>query len=259
MLCCTYLSNREGRRREGGRETRSLRALPCLLPPSCSNGESPTIPVLSPCFLAPRTTSEREPDGCRQSPPQARASVSRPSLAPQKRSALCSLRCEDTTIKLLKSCSMLSAKALLPSMTLLLLQNPPSYRIKKSNHPSSEAPKKSRLDLQDQSRPSQDPLQRRDLRGRLLEVRDQVLPVLLLLEAGEDHLGARDVLLRRLEVVEESVLFPRDARALVGLCVGRGVARDRERERERESEREREREREGEGEGNRERARGRRA
>ena len=60
---------------------------------------------------------------------------------------------------------------------------------------------------------------KRTLRGGLLQVRDEVLPVLLLLEAGEDHLGAWDVLLGGLEVVKEGVLAPGDAGALVGLRI----------------------------------------
>lgn len=50
----------------------------------------------------------------------------------------------------------------------------------------------------------------RGLRG-LLEVSDQVLAVLGGLDAGEDHLGALDVVLGRQQVLEESVLPPHDA------------------------------------------------
>ena len=44
--------------------------------------------------------------------------------------------------------------------------------------------------------------------------------LLLLLEAGERHLGARDVLLRVLQVLEEGLLSPDDALLLVGGGVG---------------------------------------
>ena len=56
-------------------------------------------------------------------------------------------------------------------------------------------------------------------RGRLLEVSDEVGPVLLLLEAREDHLGARDVLLWVDEVLHQSVLAPDNALLDVGLSV----------------------------------------
>lgn len=56
------------------------------------------------------------------------------------------------------------------------------------------------------------------------DVRNQVIPVLLLLQATEGHLGARNVLLGVLEVGEEGVLVPSDALLLVG--VGVGVALD---------------------------------
>ena len=55
-----------------------------------------------------------------------------------------------------------------------------------------------------------------NLGGGLLDVGYQVAPVLLLLEAGEDHLGAGDVLLGVLEVDVKGVLVPGDA------DVGRG-------------------------------------
>lgn len=42
------------------------------------------------------------------------------------------------------------------------------------------------------------------LLGLVLEVGDQVVPVLRLLEPAESHLGARDVLLRVLEVLKLS-------------------------------------------------------
>ena len=46
------------------------------------------------------------------------------------------------------------------------------------------------------------------------------VPVLSLLEATEGHLGARNVLLGVLEVLEESVLVPVDGALLVGVGVG---------------------------------------
>jgi len=46
------------------------------------------------------------------------------------------------------------------------------------------------------------------------------VPVLSLLEATEGHLGARDVLLGVLEVLEKSVLVPVDGALLVGVGVG---------------------------------------
>jgi len=46
------------------------------------------------------------------------------------------------------------------------------------------------------------------------------VPVLSLLEATEGHLGARNVLLGVLEVLEESVLVPVDSALLVGVGVG---------------------------------------
>lgn len=54
-------------------------------------------------------------------------------------------------------------------------------------------------------------------------LRNQVIPVLLLLETAEGHLGARDVLLGVLEVREEGVMFPHDALLLVGISVGVAV------------------------------------
>jgi hypothetical protein len=57
----------------------------------------------------------------------------------------------------------------------------------------------------------------------LLEVGNQVVPVLLLLETAEGHLGAGDVLLGVLEVGEEGVVLPGDALLLVGVGVGVAV------------------------------------
>ena len=55
-------------------------------------------------------------------------------------------------------------------------------------------------------------------------LRNQILPVLLLLETTESHLGTGDVLLGVLEVVEESLVVPLNTLLLVG--VGVGVAID---------------------------------
>ena len=49
------------------------------------------------------------------------------------------------------------------------------------------------------------------------EVSDEVTPVLLLLEAGEHHLGAGDVLLGVDEVLLQGVLAPGDTLVHVGL------------------------------------------
>ncbi|MPC12877.1 hypothetical protein E2C01_005592 [Portunus trituberculatus] len=57
------------------------------------------------------------------------------------------------------------------------------------------------------------------LLGRTDEVGNQVFSLLLLLESSEDHLGARDVLLRVGEIHVESVRGPRDALRLVGVRV----------------------------------------
>ena len=52
--------------------------------------------------------------------------------------------------------------------------------------------------------------------GLLLEEGDEVVAVLGLLETTESHLGARDVLLGVLEVLEEGVLVPSDTLVYVG-------------------------------------------
>lgn len=57
------------------------------------------------------------------------------------------------------------------------------------------------------------------LRGRLLEISDEVGPILLLLEAREDHLRARDVLLWVDEVLHQCVLAPDNALFDVGFSV----------------------------------------
>jgi len=55
--------------------------------------------------------------------------------------------------------------------------------------------------------------------GLVLEEGDEVVAVLGLLETTEGHLGARDVLLGVLEVLEQCVLVPGDALLLVGVGV----------------------------------------
>jgi hypothetical protein len=51
-------------------------------------------------------------------------------------------------------------------------------------------------------------------------LRDEVVPVLVLLQATESHLGAGDVLLGVLKVVEQGALVPGDTLLLVGVGVG---------------------------------------
>jgi len=55
---------------------------------------------------------------------------------------------------------------------------------------------------------------------RRLEISDQVLSLLLLLEAGENHFGAGNVFLRIRQINVEGVRAPRDAFLDVGLRVG---------------------------------------
>jgi hypothetical protein len=59
----------------------------------------------------------------------------------------------------------------------------------------------------------------RQLQGESQNLRNEVVPVLLLLETTEGHLGARNVLLGVLEVLEEGLLVPLDALLLVGVGV----------------------------------------
>merc|ERR1719383_687455 len=54
------------------------------------------------------------------------------------------------------------------------------------------------------------------------EIRNEVRPFLLLLDACEDHLGPRHVLLGVDEVLEHVLVRPNDARVLVGLGVREG-------------------------------------
>ena len=54
----------------------------------------------------------------------------------------------------------------------------------------------------------------------LLQVGDQVRPVLLLPQPGRDHLGAGDELPGLLQVLVQRLRAPRDAHVLVGLGVG---------------------------------------
>ena len=56
--------------------------------------------------------------------------------------------------------------------------------------------------------------------GRVLEVGDEGVSLLILLDAREDHLGAGDELLGVLKVGEESLLTPRDTLVHVGSGVG---------------------------------------
>jgi hypothetical protein len=56
-------------------------------------------------------------------------------------------------------------------------------------------------------------------------IRDEVVPVLILLEAAKRHLCAGNVLLGVLEVIEHGVLVPGDALLLVGVGVGEAVDR----------------------------------
>ena len=55
------------------------------------------------------------------------------------------------------------------------------------------------------------------LLGGLLQVGDQVLPVLLLLQAGKDHLGAGDEAAGLRQVLVQRLRAPRDPLVLVGL------------------------------------------
>jgi len=57
------------------------------------------------------------------------------------------------------------------------------------------------------------------LLGALLQVRDQIRAVFRLLQTGEDHLRARNVLLRVQQVVVQGVLAPGDALVLVRRAV----------------------------------------
>lgn len=54
----------------------------------------------------------------------------------------------------------------------------------------------------------------------LLEVGNEVSTLLLLLDGSSSHLGALDVLLGVLDVVEQSLLAPKDTSITVGLGVG---------------------------------------
>jgi hypothetical protein len=58
-----------------------------------------------------------------------------------------------------------------------------------------------------------------DNRWGIEDLRNQVLPVLLLLQAAKGHLGAGDVLLGVLEVREKGIVVPGDALLLVGIGV----------------------------------------
>lgn len=60
-------------------------------------------------------------------------------------------------------------------------------------------------------------------RIRKKNIRNEVVPVLVLLETAKGHLGAGDELLGVLEVVEEGVLVPLDTLLLVGVGVGEAL------------------------------------
>lgn len=60
----------------------------------------------------------------------------------------------------------------------------------------------------------------RDLLGGRLQVGNQIATLIGLLETSEDHLGARDVLLGVLQVLEQRILVPGNTLSLVGVCVG---------------------------------------
>jgi len=62
---------------------------------------------------------------------------------------------------------------------------------------------------------------RADLCRGFLEESDEVIPVLCLLQTSKGHLGARDVLFRVLEVVEQCVLIPVYTFLFVGIGVGK--------------------------------------
>lgn len=57
------------------------------------------------------------------------------------------------------------------------------------------------------------------LSGSALKVRDEILSLRFLLETGKNHLGARNVLLRVLEVLEKGVLAPDDTFVDIGLGI----------------------------------------
>merc|ERR1712046_33137 len=70
---------------------------------------------------------------------------------------------------------------------------------------------------------SQNPLESPGRLAHGLEVCDEVLPLVGLLDASEGHLGALDVLLGVLEVLEEDFVGPGDARLLIGARVGEAI------------------------------------
>jgi hypothetical protein len=53
------------------------------------------------------------------------------------------------------------------------------------------------------------------LAGNLLEERNQICPLALLLNACENHFGAWDILLRVEEIIKERLVAPRHTRVLV--------------------------------------------
>lgn len=60
----------------------------------------------------------------------------------------------------------------------------------------------------------------RDLLGGRLQVGNQIATLVGLLKTGEDHLGAGDVLLGVLQVLEQRIFVPGNSLSLVGICVG---------------------------------------
>lgn len=102
---------------------------------------------------------------------------------------------------------------------------PRQKKIQTKKIPIGSSPRRSLPNVTHASRPS--PLTPhayvRCLVGRSLEVRDEIRAVLGLLEAREDHLGARDVLLGVEEVVVEGILAPLDALVLVSGGVGEAL------------------------------------
>jgi len=55
--------------------------------------------------------------------------------------------------------------------------------------------------------------------GGLLKISDEIGSLVLLLQAGENHLGAWDIFLRILQVLPKSIFAPGDALGLVGVSV----------------------------------------
>lgn len=58
------------------------------------------------------------------------------------------------------------------------------------------------------------------LGGRRFQVSDEIGTLVGLLQTSEDHLRARDVLLRVFQILKEGIFTPGDSLSLVGICVG---------------------------------------